>query len=100
MNIIRFHCAFRFNVHIFINNTLPDLPQHLKTFSLVHATSAVPENRASARIADAAVACNVLASVHDHSDTVYAVGDNVFELGLAVEEHYGEVYSAAASASK
>lgn len=87
-------------MHIFANHTLPDLPQRLKTFSLLRAIFAVLANQVSVRIADAAVAsCNVLASVYDRFDTVCVEHDIVFELELAVEVHYEEVYSAAVFAS-
>lgn len=87
-------------MHIFANDTLPDLLQHLKTFFLLHVIFAVLVNRASAQIADAAVALhNVLALVYDHSDIVYVEDDIVFEFELAVEVRYEEVYSAVAFAS-
>lgn len=85
---------------MFVNDTLPDLPQHPKTFSLHRATSAVPENRAFVRIVDVAVVPhNAFASVHDRFDTAYAEDDIVLGLELVVEVHYEEVYFAAAFAS-
>lgn len=93
------HRAFQSDVHAFADHTLPDLLQHLKIFSLLHVIFAVLVNRVSARIADAAVAsCNVLA-VYDRFDIVCVEDDIVFELELAVEVRYEEVYSAAAFAS-
>lgn len=95
-----FHRTFQSDVHIFADRTLPDLPQRLKTFSLFRVIFAVLASRVSARIADAAVAlCNVSASVYDRFDIVCVEDDIVSELELAAEVRYGEVYSAAASAS-
>jgi len=79
------------------DHTLPDLLQRLKIFSLLHVIFAVLANRVSARTADVA-SCNVLA-VYDHFDIVCVEDDIVFELELAVEVRYEEVYSAAAFAS-
>lgn len=99
-NYRAYNHAFQFDINIFVaDNTLPDLPQHLKTFFLLRAIFAVPANRASARIVDVAVASyNVLGPVYDHSDIVCA-DDIVFELELVVVVRYEEVYSAAAFAS-
>lgn len=95
-----FQRIFQSDVHIFVDHTLPDLPQRLKTFSLFRVIFAVPANQVSARIADAAVAlCNVFASVYDRFDIVCVEDDIVSELELAVEVRYEELYSAAASAS-
>lgn len=94
------HHAFQSDVHIFADHTLPDLLQCLKIFSLLRVIFAVLANRVSARIADVAVAsCNVLASVYDRFDIVCVEDDIVFELELAVEVRYEEVYSAVAFAS-
>lgn len=81
-------------------NTLPDLLPHPKTFFLLHVIFVVPVNRASARIADAAVAsCNALASVYDRFDIVCAGDDIVFVLEFVAEVRYEEVYFEAAFAS-
>lgn len=86
-------------MHIFADDTLPDLPQRLKTFFLFREIFAVLANQVSARIADAAIASrNVLALVYDRFDIVCVEDDIVFELEL-VEVRYEEVYSAAAFAS-
>lgn len=79
---------------------VPDLPQRLKTFALLRVIFAVLANRASARIADAAIALrNVLAPVYDRFDIVCVEDDIVFELELAVEVRYEEIYFAAVFAS-
>lgn len=95
-----FYRTFQSDMHIFADGTLPDLPQRLKIFSLLRVIFAVPANRVSAQIADAAVAsCNVLVLVYDRFDIVCVEDDTVFELELVVEVHYEEVYSAAAFVS-
>jgi hypothetical protein len=95
-----FRRIFQYDMHICADDTLPDLPQRLKTFFLFREIFAALANQVSARIADAAVASrNALASVYDRFDIVCVEDDIVFELELAVEVRYEEVYSAAAFAS-
>lgn len=95
-----FRRIFQYDMHIFADDTLPDLPQRLKTFFLLREIFAALANQVSAQIADAAVASrNALASVYDHFDIVCVEDDIVFELELVVEVRYEEIYSAAAFAS-